>query len=109
MCGRYQRRSDKQRIAEAFNSAISLSGTRSRLQRLCRQDAPGHCPGCRRTLQMMYCKFLPRFCHDPKKFKLSTTNAKADRLLENGCGRTPFSDDAASSLLTTSLNGTASA
>ena len=39
---------------------------------------------------MMYCKFLPRLCHDPKKFKLSTTNAKADRLLENGMWKDSF-------------------
>jgi putative SOS response-associated peptidase YedK len=96
VCGRYQRRSDKQRIAEAFKLG--------RLDGLFLELAPDYnaCPGKMhpvivwdaaegmRTMQMMYWKFLPAFCTDPKKLKLSTTNAKADKLLESGMWKASF-------------------
>ncbi len=36
-----------------------------------------------RTLHMMFWRFLPRFVTHPKKFKLSTINAKSEILLCN--------------------------
>ena len=36
-----------------------------------------------RTLQMMFWRFLPLFVDDPKDFKLSTINAKAETLMSN--------------------------
>ena len=96
MCGRYQRRSDKQRIAEAFKLG-NLDGlflelvpdynaSPGKMHPVVVWDAGEGM----RTLQMMYWKFLPTFCADPKKFKLSTTNAKADKLLESGMWKDSF-------------------
>jgi putative SOS response-associated peptidase YedK len=89
MCGRYQRRSDKQRIAEAFALGniddLTLELTPDY------NASPGRSHPVivwderegMRTLLMMYWRFLPPFCDDPKKFRLSTTNADATRLLES--------------------------
>jgi putative SOS response-associated peptidase YedK len=96
MCGRYQRRSDKQRIAEAFRLG-NLDGlflelvpdynaSPGTMQPVIVWDAGESM----RTLQMMYWKFLPTFCVNPKKFKLSTTNANADKLLESGMWKDSF-------------------
>lgn len=89
MCGRYQRRSDKQRIAEAF-ALGNLDG-------LALELAPDYNVAPQtmqpviiwdrnfgtRSLQMMFWRFLPRFANDPKQLKLSTINAKAETLLSN--------------------------
>ena len=89
MCGRYQRRSDKQRIAEAF-AIGNLDG-------LVLELTPDHNVAPQtiqpvivwderfgtRTLHMMFWRFLPRYVTDPKQFKLSTINAKSETLLSN--------------------------
>jgi putative SOS response-associated peptidase YedK len=76
MCGRYQRRSDKQRIAEAF-ALGNLDGLALELDLspnynvapqtmqpvIIWDEAVGM-----RTLQMMFWRFLPPFCADPKTF-----------------------------------------
>jgi putative SOS response-associated peptidase YedK len=96
MCGRYQRRSDKQRIAEAFKLG-NLDGLF--LELMPDYDAsPGKIHPVivwdasegMRTLQMMYWKFLPTFCTDPKKFKLSTTNAASANLLTSRMWKDSF-------------------
>lgn len=90
MCGRYQRRADKQRIAEAF-ALGSMDGLALELELapdynvapqtmqpvIVWDDAAGM-----RTLHMMFWRFLPPFCRDLKKFKLSTINAASERLME---------------------------
>jgi hypothetical protein len=96
MCGRYQRRSDKQRIAEAFK----LGNVGSLFLQLAPDynAAPGKMHPVivwdasegMRTLQMMYWKFLPTFCTDPKKFKLSTTNADSANLLTSRMWKDSF-------------------
>jgi putative SOS response-associated peptidase YedK len=96
MCGRYQRRSDKQKIAEVFHLG-SVDGLSLEL-------APDYnaSPGTMqpvivwdgafgtRTLQMMFWKFLPPFVIDPKKVKLDTINAKSETLLSSGMWRESF-------------------
>lgn len=90
MCGRYQRRADKQRIAEAFalggvdglaleiDPAPDYNVAPQTMQPVVVwDDAMGM-----RTLHMMFWRFLPPFCRDPKKFKLSTINAASERLTE---------------------------
>jgi putative SOS response-associated peptidase YedK len=83
VCGRYQRRSDKQRIAEVFGigkvDGLSLELTPNynvapqTMQPVIVWDERQGM----RTLTMMYWRFLPPFCEDLKTFKLSTTNASA--------------------------------
>jgi putative SOS response-associated peptidase YedK len=89
MCGRYQRRSDKQRIAETFGVG-KVDGLHLEL-------VPNYNVAPQtmqpvviwderygvRTLTMMYWRFLPPFCDDPKTFKLSTTNASASQIRAN--------------------------
>jgi putative SOS response-associated peptidase YedK len=43
-----------------------------------------------RTLRMMFWRFLPPFCTDAKKFKLSTINAQSERMLEQGMWQESF-------------------
>src|SRR5215469_7704960 len=96
MCGRYQRRSDKQRIAEAF-ALGNDDGLSSEL-------APDYnvAPhtmqpaivwdeqfGTRR-LHMMLWRFLPRFVMNPKTFTRPTINAKGETLLKNHIWRESF-------------------
>lgn len=90
MCGRYQRRADKQRIAEAFalggmdglalefDLAPDYNVAPQTMQPVIVWDeAVGM-----RTLRMMFWRFLPPFCTDPRTFKLSTINAQSERMLE---------------------------
>jgi putative SOS response-associated peptidase YedK len=98
MCGRYQRRSDKQRIAEAF-SLGNLDGLALELDLtpnynvapqtmqpvIVWDEAVGM-----RTLHMMFWRFLPPFCSDPKTFKLSTINASANNILTSGLWKDSF-------------------
>lgn len=98
MCGRYQRRSDKQRIAEAFalgdvdGLALDLALTPDynvapqTMQPVIVWD---HAVGMR-TLHMMFWRFLPPFCADPKAFKLNTVNAAASNLLKGGLWKDSF-------------------
>jgi putative SOS response-associated peptidase YedK len=104
MCGRYQRRSDKQRIAEAFQL-----GTLDDLDLSLDPDvelglAPNYnaAPGTMqpvviwddavgiRALRMMYWRFLPPFCTDPKKLKLDTINASSEKLLSSNLWKKSF-------------------
>lgn len=100
MCGRYQRRSDKKRIAEAFGL-----GTLNDLDLSVEVGlAPNYnaAPGTMqpvvvwdddlgmRTLRMMHWRFLPPFCTDPKKLKLDTIHASAEKLLSSGLWKKSF-------------------
>ncbi|WP_263351420.1 SOS response-associated peptidase [Acidicapsa acidisoli] len=102
MCGRYQRRSDKRRIAEAFqlgtpdepDSSVDLGVELGLAPNY--NAAPGtmqpvvvwdEAPGMR-TLRMMHWRFLPPFCTDPKK--LDTIHASAEKLLSSGVWRKSF-------------------
>lgn len=87
MCGRYQRRSDKQRIAEAF-ALGNIDGLALELDTPDYNVAPQTMQPVivwdkaaeMRSLHMMFWRFLPPFCTDLKKFKLSTINAQSERL-----------------------------
>ncbi|HEU4981259.1 MAG TPA: SOS response-associated peptidase [Acidobacteriaceae bacterium] len=90
MCGRYQRRADKQRIAEAF-ALGSVEGLAMDLDLAPNYNvAPGTMQPViisdpdfgTRTLRMMFWRYLPPFCTDPKDFKLSTINAASHSLLK---------------------------
>ena len=100
MCGRYQRRSDKQRIAEAFQLGtlddldlsveLGLAPTYN--------AAPGTMQPVifwdddlgMRAVRMMYWRFLPPFCTDPKKLKLDTIHASAEKLLSSSLWKKSF-------------------
>ena len=96
MCGRYQRRADKQRIAEAFQLG-NVDG-------LAFEFAPDYnaAPGSMqpvivwdeqfgmRTLSMMFWKFLPPYVTGPKKLNIDTILARGDRLLESNLWRESF-------------------
>jgi putative SOS response-associated peptidase YedK len=96
MCGRYQRRSDKQKIAEAFQLG-SVDG-------LALEFAPDYNAAPQstqpvivwdeefgtRSLQMMFWRFLPPFVTDPKKFKLDTINARGESLMDSNTWRDAF-------------------
>ena len=100
MCGRYQRRSDKQRIAEAFHLGalddldlsveLGLAPTYN--------AAPGTMQPVvvwdealgMRAVRMMYWRFLPPYCTDPKKLKLDTIHASAEKLMSSGIWRKSF-------------------
>jgi len=96
MCGRYQRRSDKQRIAEAFavgnidGLALELIPDYNVAPQTMQPVILWDEHDGTRTLQMMFWRFLPRFVTDPKKFKLSTINAKSETLLSNQIWRDSF-------------------
>jgi putative SOS response-associated peptidase YedK len=96
MCGRYQRRADKQRIAEAFHLG-NVDG-------LALELAPDYnaSPGSiqpvivwddqfgMRTLSMMFWKFLPPYVTDPKKVDVDTILARGDKLLKSSMWRESF-------------------
>jgi putative SOS response-associated peptidase YedK len=100
MCGRYQRRSDKQRIAEAFQlgtlDELDLSVELGLTPNY--NAAPGTMQPVvvwdeelgMRTLRMMHWRFLPPFCTDPGKLKLDTINASAEKLLSSAIWRKSF-------------------
>ena len=96
MCGRYQRRADKQRIAEAFHLG-NIDG-------LAVDVLPDYnaSPGSMqpviiwdeqfgmRTLSMMFWKFLPPYVTDPKKVAVDTILARGDKLLKSSMWRESF-------------------
>jgi putative SOS response-associated peptidase YedK len=96
MCGRYQRRADKQKIAEAFQlgnvDGLALEFTPDynaapqSMQPVIVWDEAGGM----RVLQMMFWRFLPPFVTDPKKFRLDTINAKGETLLDSRMWRSAF-------------------
>jgi len=96
MCGRYQRRSDKQRIAEAFalghveGLAIELAPDYNVAPQTIQPVIVWDEDLGMRTLQMMFWRFLPRFVGDPKKFRLDTINAKGETLLDSKIWREAF-------------------
>ena len=100
MCGRFQRRIDKKRMVEAFGLG-SLDDLDLSLEL---GLAPNYnaAPGTAhpvvvwdddmgmRALRMMYWRFLPPFCTDPKKLKLDTIHASAEKLLSSNLWKTSF-------------------
>jgi putative SOS response-associated peptidase YedK len=96
MCGRYQRRADKQKIAEAFQLgnvdglalefAPDYNAAPQSMQPVIVWDEAGGM----RVLQMMFWRFLPPFVTDPKKFRLDTINAKGETLLDSRMWRSAF-------------------
>ncbi|HEX5234688.1 MAG TPA: SOS response-associated peptidase [Silvibacterium sp.] len=100
MCGRYQRRSDKQRIAEAFQisnlhglaleSDLDLTPNYNVAPQTMQPVIVWDETIGMRTLHMMFWRFLPPFCSDPKTFKLSTVNASADNVLKSGLWKESF-------------------
>jgi putative SOS response-associated peptidase YedK len=96
MCGRYQRRSDKQKIAEAFHlgnvDGLSVEFTpdynaapQTKQPVIVWDEEFGT-----RTLHMMFWRFLPPFVFDPKKFRLDTINAKGETLMNSSMWRESF-------------------
>jgi putative SOS response-associated peptidase YedK len=75
MCGRYQRRSDKQRIAEAFavgnvdGLAPDLAPTYNAAPQSMQPVIIWEPAGGTRVLQMMFWRFLPPRATDPKTFQ----------------------------------------
>ena len=97
MCGRYYRRSDKQRIAEAFHlgaldhipleAAPSYNIAPSTVQPVIRQNRDS---GEREMVAMRW-GMVPHFAKSLADFKgFSTINAKAETLLSKPYGRFRF-------------------
>lgn len=96
MCGRYYRRSDKQRIAEAFKAGRLPDGfvlppdfnvAPTTFQPVIRANRDTG----ERELEMMRWGLVPYFAESPAKFKgFSTINAKAETVTTNPTWRTPF-------------------
>ena len=94
MCGRYYRRSDKQRIAEAFRVGIPPSfeilpdynvAPRT-MQPVIVEDRDT----AERALRVMRWGLIPSWCDDPKTLGLSTINAQAESLMKKPVWREPF-------------------
>jgi putative SOS response-associated peptidase YedK len=100
MCGRFQRKSDVRRIAQAFQIdppdeldldlelglAPNYNAAPGTMQPVVVwDDAMGM-----RALRMMYWRFLPPFCTDPKKLKLDTIHASAEKLLSSSIWKKSF-------------------
>ena len=96
MCGRYYRRSDKQRIAEAFHIAKGLDNIV--LPPWDYNVAPTtHQPVIRadrdtgeRELVLMRWGLVPYFAKDLKSFSFSTINARAESVATSATFRSPF-------------------
>ena len=96
VCGRYYRRSDKQRIAEAFKLGKLPDGfvlppdfnvAPTTFQPVIRANRETG----ERELEMMRWGLVPYFAESPAKFKgFSTINAKAETVATNPTWRTPF-------------------
>jgi putative SOS response-associated peptidase YedK len=96
MCGRYYRRSDKQRIADAFKLGKlpydfvlppDFNVAPSTFQPVIRANRETG----ERELEMMRWGLLPYFAKSPAEFKgFSTINAKAEDVATNPTWRTPF-------------------
>jgi putative SOS response-associated peptidase YedK len=96
MCGRYQRRSDKQKIVEAFHlgnvDGLALEFTPDynaapqSLQPVIVWDKQFGA----RSLHMMFWRFLPPYVTDPKKFRLDTINARGESLMDSNVWRDAF-------------------
>lgn len=96
MCGRYQRRSDKQKIAEAFHLgdvdglALEIAPDYNVAPQTMQPVVIWDDQFGTRTMHMMFWRFLPPFVADPKKFTLSTINAHSAKLTESGMWRDSF-------------------
>jgi len=96
MCGRYQRRSDKQKIAEAFHLgnvdglAVEFAPDYNAAPQSMQPVIVWDQAGGTRLLQMMFWRFLPPYVTDPKKFRLDTINAKGETLLDSNVWRHAF-------------------
>jgi putative SOS response-associated peptidase YedK len=94
MCGRYHRRSDKQRIAEAFKVGVPPSFeilpdynvAPATLQPVVVEDRDTG----DRALALMRWGLIPYWCDDPKQLGVSTINAKAESLMKKPIWREPF-------------------
>jgi putative SOS response-associated peptidase YedK len=94
MCGRYFRRSDKQRIAEAFKIGVPPSFeilpdynvAPTTFQPVIVEDRDSG----ERTVRAMYWGLIPYWAGDPKKLGVSTINAKAESLMEKPIWREAF-------------------
>src|SRR5271165_6952006 len=93
MCGRYQRRSDKQRIAEAFalghvdGLALELPPDYNVAPQTMQPVIVWDHQFGTRTLHMMFWRFLPPYVTDPKQFKLDTINARGESLMDSNVWR----------------------
>ncbi len=94
MCGRYYRRSDKQRIAEAFRIGVPSSFeippdynvAPSTMQPVVVEDRDSG----ERALRLMRWGLIPYWCDDPKTLGVSTINARAESLMTKPIWRVPF-------------------
>jgi len=94
MCGRYYRRSDKQRIAEAFRVGVPPSFeilpdynvAPTTVQPVIVEDRDSG----ERVLRAMRWGMVPYFCADPKTLGISTINAKAETLTQKPIWREPL-------------------
>ena len=96
MCGRYLRRSDKQRIAETFHVAKGLADlvlppwdynvAPTTFQPVIRADRDTG----ERELSLMRWGLIPYFARDLKTFALSTINARAESITTSAIYRGPF-------------------
>lgn len=96
MCGRYQRRCDKQKIAEAYQlgnvDGLSLelapdyNAAPQSTQTVIIWDEAGGM----RMVRMMFWRFLPPFVTEPKKFRLDTINARGESILDSNVWREAF-------------------
>jgi putative SOS response-associated peptidase YedK len=94
MCGRYYRRSDKQRIAEAFRVGVPASFeilpdynvAPATMQPVIVEDRDTG----ERALTMMRWGLIPYWCADPKELGVSTINAKAESLMKKPMWREAF-------------------
>jgi putative SOS response-associated peptidase YedK len=96
MCGRYQRRSDKQRIAEAFDLGdidglyLELSPSYNIAPTTRQPVIVANRETGNRSLAIMRWGLIPFWCKDLKKLGLSTINAKAEGLMEKPMWKGPF-------------------
>lgn len=93
MCGRYVRRSDKQRIAEHFRTGTtvfdippSYNIAPTTFQPVIRLDRDTG----EREIAMMRWGLIPAWCKEVKLLGMSTINAKAESLMEKPMWRQPF-------------------
>lgn len=94
MCGRYYRRSDKQRIADAFKVGVppsfeilpdyNVAPTTFQPVVVENRDT-GDC-----EIRVMYWGLVPYWAQDSKKLGVSAINAKAESLMEKPIWREPF-------------------
>jgi putative SOS response-associated peptidase YedK len=96
VCGRYQRRSDKQKIAEAFHLgnvdglALELAPDYNVAPQTMQPVVIWDEAYGTRTLHMMFWKFLPPFVTDSKNYKLATINAQSEKLMESSVWQDSF-------------------